>query len=446
MNRNTTAENFVSGDVRCILSHIPTRPDYDEWMQVISAVTNLLPLTEAVQALANWSAEEKTGEYTTHARSFQGKTPSGMAAGHLINIAKRHGFDASAFARERRQRDNLHVGKPRFARPSMPPALERHGGGGGETICGAGGGDRVAVSSNPPPSSVPHQPHSLPAPLSLKLPRDLRPCNDNELYTIADIRELPDLSGLKAATAAGVLFYGTLSDTTAPDSNTWEYVPAWIVTDSSRQCALARRLDGKPWNCINDKARCIKHASPDRKPNMGWPINLAAAIDRPDASICIVEGTPDLLAAFYLPAIAPSLADAVPVAMAAAGNNIDPTALPFFAGRRVVLFFHNDGAGRAATQKRHQELTNAGAALIHRLDYGKRHSTRLQRPPKDLNEVISCWHRSDLTPNTPDTSPFRTPTTPHPAAPNLCPDCSAAGVIAPRGGLTCRSRHNSEKL
>jgi putative DNA primase/helicase len=49
--------------VRELLSYIPRRPDYAEWIRIIAAVSDCLPFETACRALMEWSPEEEAGEY-----------------------------------------------------------------------------------------------------------------------------------------------------------------------------------------------------------------------------------------------------------------------------------------------------------------------------------------------------------------------------------------------
>ena len=68
---------------------------------------------------------------------------------------------------------------------------------------------------------------------------------------------------------------------------------AWIITDSRRMNAQARRIDGKPWERIGGNKAWTLPGSIG-----ALPIGLYEARDFPN--IALVEGGPDLLAAFHL--------------------------------------------------------------------------------------------------------------------------------------------------
>jgi hypothetical protein len=81
--RKLTAEQ-----VRDMLYCIPTRPDYDQWLRVSSAVWSALGQDEGTALLRAWSPEEKPGEYD---EKFAQRLER-VTAGTLIHIAKQHGW------------------------------------------------------------------------------------------------------------------------------------------------------------------------------------------------------------------------------------------------------------------------------------------------------------------------------------------------------------------
>ena len=85
-------------DIEEMLSFIPTRPDYETWVRIASAVWSVLPAVEGAQLLNKWSPEEKEGEYLLKHRSRLKQ----VTVGTLAHIASLHGFDARAAGRRRR--------------------------------------------------------------------------------------------------------------------------------------------------------------------------------------------------------------------------------------------------------------------------------------------------------------------------------------------------------
>ena len=106
----------------------------------------------------------------------------------------------------------------------------------------------------------------------------------------------------------------------------------------------------------------------------GWVIGLREAAAFP--SIALVEGGPDLLAAFHLAWCATSTPETLAlgkgadvlgnlgvVAIFGAKTRIIDAALPLFAGKRVRIFAHDDTSGYSAAATWAATLKAAGAAL-----------------------------------------------------------------------------------
>lgn len=153
---------------------------------------------------------------------------------------------------------------------------------------------------------------------------------------------------------------------------------SWLVADSSRWSAIARRMDGRGWDFLGGaKARML------RGNWASWPIGIGEAANFP--CIALVEGGPDLLAALHF-AIQQGVADAVaPVCMASAGISFPGEVLPYFDGKRVRIFLDGDRAGAAAFERWAGQLTDAGAVMDGFAFDGL---TRADgEPVKDLNDV-----------------------------------------------------------
>ncbi len=86
-------------DVREILSYLPRqRPDYDTWLRVISGVSTILPMAEAIAVLSEWMPPETPGEYEAKWRHRLHQ----VTMRTVIRMAQVHGFDARAAARRQR--------------------------------------------------------------------------------------------------------------------------------------------------------------------------------------------------------------------------------------------------------------------------------------------------------------------------------------------------------
>ena len=131
---------------------------------------------------------------------------------------------------------------------------------------------------------------------------------------------------------------------------------SWIVADSSRWIGIARRMDGRGWECLGGaKARMLRGTW------ASWPIGIREAESFP--AIALVEGGPDLLAAFHF-AIEQDVAGLVaPVCMASSGISFPGDVLPRFEGKRARVFLDADSAGAAAFVRWSDQMREAGAVV-----------------------------------------------------------------------------------
>jgi hypothetical protein len=75
-----------------LLSFIPPRPDYPEWLRIISAVASELPPADAEALLKKWSPEEKAGEYAEKLRSPLER----VGMGTLVHLAQAGGYHSTS--------------------------------------------------------------------------------------------------------------------------------------------------------------------------------------------------------------------------------------------------------------------------------------------------------------------------------------------------------------
>ena len=178
--------------------------------------------------------------------------------------------------------------------------------------------------------------------------------SDVEIVMIARQRDLSP-EALKIAVERGLLF-----------CTTWHGRRAWIVTDRTRLAAQVRRLDGLDWDC--GKAQSLLGSIGS------WPVGIREAQAFP--AIALVEGGPDLLAAFHLAWIETSTPETLAlgkgvdvlgnlgvVAMLGSAADIADAAVPLFAGKRVRIFAHDDWSGVAGLGKWTSALKAAGASV-----------------------------------------------------------------------------------
>ncbi len=157
---------------------------------------------------------------------------------------------------------------------------------------------------------------------------------------------------------------------------------AWLLRDAAGWVAVARRMDGKGWECIyGAKARLVRGS------RAAWPLGIEEALSFP--AIALVEGGPDFLAAYHFILEAGVSGDVAPVAMLGAGLSIDKEAMKFFTGKRVRIFIDDDEAGQMAFARWSGQLALVGAAVD-----GFNFSGLIRgdgEPVKDLND---CTHLS----------------------------------------------------
>ena len=187
-----------------------------------------------------------------------------------------------------------------------------------------------------------------------------------------DIQQLVSLrqisrEGLELASERGLLWFGRLKD-----------CPVWVVADSARVNAQARRMDGQLWEHIGAKAWTLPGSW------ASWPIGINES--QPFQKIALCEGGPDLLAACHLVYHEFMEAQCSPVAMLGATQRIHADALPLFAGKRVRIFGHDDDAGRAAVERWARQLVSVGAEVDAFSFAGLRREDG--KPVKDLNDAI----------------------------------------------------------
>jgi len=197
--------------------------------------------------------------------------------------------------------------------------------------------------------------------------------------TAADFQRLANLRNVSPdavalASGRGLLKFARLKN-----------AEAWIITDSARMNAQARRMDGHVWPDIGAKAWTLPGSQ------AAWPVGIGEAENFPAIGLC--EGSPDLLAAFHFIYCENRETDCSAVAMLGAGLSIPPDALPLFARKRIRIFGHADDGGREAIERWARQLETVGAdydafdfAGLHRVD---------ESAVKDLNDLTSI-HSDDF--------------------------------------------------
>ena len=162
---------------------------------------------------------------------------------------------------------------------------------------------------------------------------------DNELEAIATLRRLP-LDGPHWASMDGALRMANV-----------EGQRCWITRSTCGKNAQARRLDGLPLG-ENLKAKTLAGSIAT--------LPVGNYHDRRWPAVALLEGGPDVLAA-YAAIYKLGLLDTVAVAgMLGAAMRPPYGALATMAGRRVRIFQHNDEAGQKAADSWARLIHNAG--------------------------------------------------------------------------------------
>jgi hypothetical protein len=129
---------------------------------------------------------------------------------------------------------------------------------------------------------------------------------------------------------------------------------SWVAVDDTRRVAEYRRMDGKlyPLGADGIKAWSTRGKS--------WPVGADNMGQR--ANVLLVEGGPDMLAAWHFLLRAGLEEKVAVVCMLGASNKIAAEALPYFAGKRVRIVMDADFP-KDSEAKAKRVLVAAGAAL-----------------------------------------------------------------------------------
>jgi Toprim-like len=201
--------------------------------------------------------------------------------------------------------------------------------------------------------------------------------SDADYQAIIQTRKLPpeSISGLLIAREAGVLHFADVGG-----------FRCWLVSDESKRCAEARRIDGKTFPAIGNLAERKAHTI--KGSTKSWPVGLALRVGESRAKhlrvipLVLVEGGPDLMAAFALLAALPmSECDVQPTAMLGTSASMSAESLQVMAGRHAVVLAHGDQTGRDAAKRWAEQLTKAGCRVkVRDLPDGQ-----------DLNDAVSSY-------------------------------------------------------
>lgn len=214
----------------------------------------------------------------------------------------------------------------------------------------------------PPQAKAPVQPRHL------VLPVGFTRGSESNLRDVAALRGL-SLEGVELASSRGLLWFAPARGYTS-----------WIITDSKRTNAQARKVDGGVWEHIGGAKAWTLPGS-----RAAWPIGAREAVVYP--YVALVEGGTDLLAAHHFITAEGRQHDVCAVAILGASNNIPENALPFLKDKRVRIYPHDDPAGQAAAVRWTAQLEAVGCKVdAFRLTGLVR---RDGKPVKDLNDLVS---------------------------------------------------------
>jgi len=175
--------------------------------------------------------------------------------------------------------------------------------------------------------------------------------------TLNQLRELSTRRGfameaLELAHRRGFLWFTAL----------WGY-PAWCVSDGRREQFEFRRLDGQNWPAYGQLKERKSHAYGSKR----WPLGVLECLPFP--KVAMVEGAPDLLAAFHFILIEGKEQIVAPVAVLGASNHqLAQPSLAHLAGKHVCIFPHVDKHGHEGALAWARQLKAAGAARVTAFD------------------------------------------------------------------------------
>lgn len=151
--------------------------------------------------------------------------------------------------------------------------------------------------------------------------------------------------------------------------------PSWVATDGERRVAEFRRLDDQPYP-RKDEGTIKAWATAGKN----WPLGAAEMGRR--MNVLIVEGGPDMLAAYHFLLRFKMVSQVAVVCMLGGSNRIAEEALPYFQGRRVRIMMDADLPkdsespakrrlqGLEAAARWTEQLKNAGVAAVKTYNVG----------------------------------------------------------------------------
>jgi hypothetical protein len=209
--------------------------------------------------------------------------------------------------------------------------------------------------------------------LTLPPTRDL---SSADMESIASLRQV-DVAALQFAASLGIL---RRTDVCGE--------PSWLLTDSLGCIAEARTLSGVWYPAYGTLSERKAHTI--RGSNKTWPLGVALLQQyQCITSIMILEGGPDLLAAYHF-LLRLGIRNVLPVAMlgASAGRHgINPRALQLLRGKHVRIYPHNDPSGSGALANWLPQIVKAGCTVSRASFAGIMRPDGT--PANDLNDLTS---------------------------------------------------------
>lgn len=201
--------------------------------------------------------------------------------------------------------------------------------------------------------------------------------SEEDFASILRTRQLPAeaMAGLLLAHTLNVLQFAEIAGASC-----------WVVSDASKQCAEARRLDGRPFAPIGNLGERKAHTL--RGSTKSWPVGLEVEVSESRAKhlrslpVVLLEGGPDLLAAYcVLGVLAMNEPDFHPVAMLGTSNKLSDCALRRISGQNIIIVAHGDEAGISASRRWTQQLTTNSCRV----------QRRALKDGQDLNDLVAAY-------------------------------------------------------
>ncbi len=197
-----------------------------------------------------------------------------------------------------------------------------------------------------------------------------------DMESIASLRQI-DIAALQLAASLGILRRTNVCG-----------APSWLLTDCAGSIAEARTLSGVWYPAYGTLSERKAHTI--RGSNKAWPLGVALLQQfQCITSIMILEGGPDLLAAYHF-LLRFGIRNVLPVAMlgASAGRHgIDPRALQLLRGKHVRFYPHNDSSGTEGFVNWLPQIVKAGCTVSRASLAGIIRPDG--KPANDLNDLTS---------------------------------------------------------